>query len=93
MSKSNPWKISTFLLAGALVLAVGGGFVSASTRGGEGPLEPQPHMKAALELLQKAHAQLGQATPDKGGHRVKAMELTKAAIEETKAGIAFDNKH
>ena len=55
--------------------------------------EPQPHMKAALALLETAHAQLQKATPDKGGHRVKALELVGQAIEEVKKGIAFDNKH
>ena len=55
--------------------------------------EPQPHMKAALKDLEQAKAQLEKATPDKGGHRVKALELTNQAIEEVKKGLAFDNKH
>lgn len=33
------------------------------------------------------------ATADKGGHRVKAIQLTKDAIDEVKKGIAFDNKN
>ncbi len=55
--------------------------------------EPQPHMKAALESLQKAKEQLEKATADKGGHRAKALELVKSAIEETQKGISFDSKH
>ena len=90
MSKLNPWKISTFVLAGALVMALGGGFVSATPVDRQ---EKQPHMAAALSLLQNAHNQLEKATADKGGHRVKAMALTASAIEEVKAGIAFDNAH
>lgn len=55
--------------------------------------DPQPHMKAALESLQKAKEQLEKASSDKGGHRLKAIGLVKDAIEETKKGIAFDNKN
>lgn len=55
--------------------------------------EKQPHMKAALELLKKAKEQLEKATPDKGGHRVKALEQVNQAIEQTEKGIAFDNKN
>jgi hypothetical protein len=83
----NAWKISTLGLAMVLSLVVGRDMVR-----GAGA-EPQPHMKAALNSLEAAHNQLQKATPDKGGHRVKAMELTNQAIEEVKKGIAFDNKH
>ena len=55
--------------------------------------EKQPHMRDALTSLQTAFNSLEKATADKGGHRVKAMELTKQAIDEVKAGIEFDNKH
>ena len=48
----------------------------------------QPHMRAALINLQTARDNLDQANPDKGGHRVKAIELVKKAIEEVNAGIA-----
>ena len=55
--------------------------------------EPQPHMKAALASLKQAKEQLEKATPDKGGHRVKALEALDKAIEQTEKGIAFDNKN
>ncbi len=55
--------------------------------------EKQPRMHEALVSLQTALGSLEKATPDKGGHRVKAIELTKQAIEEVKAGVEFDNKH
>jgi hypothetical protein len=55
--------------------------------------DKQPRMQDALASLKSAFGSLEKATADKGGHRVKAMELTKQAIEEVKAGIEFDNKH
>lgn len=55
--------------------------------------ERQPHMRDAMASLKSAFDSLEKATPDKGGHRVKAMELTKQAMEEVKAGMEFDNKH
>ena len=54
--------------------------------------EKQPHMRAALGSLQSARAQLQTATPDKGGHRIKALDLVNAAIAEVERGIAFDNR-
>ena len=33
------------------------------------------------------------AEADKGGHRVKALELVNQALAEVKAGVEFDNKH
>ena len=55
--------------------------------------DPQPKMKEALEALKNAKAALKDATSDKGGHRVKAIELVDKAIEQVEKGIAFDNKH
>lgn len=55
--------------------------------------EGQPHMQTALGALKAALAALENATADKGGHRQKAIEHTKHAIEQTEKGIAFDNKH
>ena len=50
-------------------------------------------MRAALGALETAKLQLEKATPDKGGHRVKAIALTNDAIAEVKLGIEFDNTH
>jgi len=55
--------------------------------------ENQPHMQAALKSLQQAKIQLEKATHDKGGHRVKAIELIDQAISEVKQGIAYDDTH
>jgi len=54
--------------------------------------ERQPHMKAALEHLQKAKVQLEKAEHDKGGHRANALSLVEQAISEVKQGMAFDRK-
>ena len=84
---TNVWKLSTMVLAALLTLVLG--FSLVSTAGAE----RQPHMKKALGTLRVAKSQLEAATPDKGGHRVKAIELTAAAIGEVEAGIAYDNAH
>jgi len=55
--------------------------------------EPQPHMHAALEHLRAAKQSLERADPDKGGHRVKAIELVDGAIRQVEAGISFANHH
>ena len=47
----------------------------------------QPHMQAAVDALNNAKGNLDQATTDKGGHRVKAIELVRAAIDEVNLGI------
>jgi hypothetical protein len=39
--------------------------------------------------LQSARTELQAATPNKGGHREKALNLIDAAIAEVRAGIAF----
>jgi len=83
----NVWKLSTVALASALAVVIG----TSNVRTAEA--EPQPHMQAALASLQLAKSQLEKASPDKGGHRVKAIALTQDAIEETKKGIEYDNKH
>ncbi len=55
--------------------------------------EKQPHMQAALEHLQAARTELQAAEADKGGHREAAIKATDSAIEHTKEGIAYANKH
>ena len=53
----------------------------------------QPHMQAALEHLRAAKVELAAATPDKGGHRTKAIALTNDAIAQVERGIAYDRHH
>jgi len=53
----------------------------------------QPHMQAAFEHLRAAKVELDAATPDKGGHRAKAIALTNDAIAQVERGIAYDRHH
>ena len=85
----NPWKVSTFVLAGILALVIGIRTVGSVWAGGE----PQPRMRNALKFLLIAKGELAKASVDKGGHRAKALEHTDAAIEHVKKGIRFDNKN
>jgi hypothetical protein len=83
----NFWKLSTFALTGSL-LAVG---IYATARPAHA--DPQPRMNAALQLLEGAKTHLEAANDDKGGHRIKAIQATKEAIEQVKKGIEYDNAH
>jgi hypothetical protein len=47
----------------------------------------QPHMQNALAALENAKTNLNNATTDKGGHRNKALDFVKSAINEVKKGI------
>ena len=50
----------------------------------------QPNMQAAKNHLQDALNNLQRATADKGGHRARAIDLTREAIAEVNKGIGFD---
>ena len=50
-------------------------------------LAAQPHMRAALDDLKAARAELESAEHNKAGHRAEALRLTKEAIAETEAGM------
>ncbi len=82
----NFWKAMTLALLLLLGVVVRGSAVR------DAAADKQPHMQKALNALQNARDQLKVATHDKGGHRVKAIELTNAAIDEVQKGIAFDNR-
>jgi hypothetical protein len=51
-------------------------------------LAAQPHMVTALNSLIVARDELAMASHNKGGHRVEALRLTNAAIDEVRAGMA-----
>jgi hypothetical protein len=53
----------------------------------------EPHMRAALEHLRMARHELEVATPNKGGHRERAMEHLDQAIHQTEDGIRFAEMH
>jgi hypothetical protein len=48
-------------------------------------------MQAALGSLQQARSYLVRATPNKGGHRDRAINLVNQAINETEAGMAYSS--
>ena len=53
----------------------------------------QPHMRAALEHLRAARAELKMAEHDKGGWRVRAIRNVDQAIADTEKGMVFDRHH
>ncbi len=57
------------------------------------PGHVQGHMENALSYLNEANDQLSQASHDKGGHRVEAINLVNQAISEVHTGIDFANNH
>ena len=73
-------------LVNQAIVQVNAGIVYAR-RHNHAPRPDQPHMQAALDDLNNANRNLDQATADKGGHRGKAIELVKAAIDEVNLGI------
>jgi hypothetical protein len=69
----------TILLGAVIATSVGIGYAAGA----------QPHMTETVALLQSARAELRAATPNKGGHRERALGLIDQAIGEVEAGIAF----
>ena len=55
--------------------------------------ERQPHMRAALDHLRAARAELKAASSDKGGHREAALRATDEAIKHVREGIGYADTH
>jgi hypothetical protein len=53
----------------------------------------QGNMVRAIEQLHGALRSLYEATPDKGGHKARAINLIKDAIDEVQAGIDYAARH
>ena len=53
----------------------------------------EPHMSAALGHLQQARAELDKATPNKGGHRERALDLVDKAIQQVQEGEVYYEQH
>ncbi|MGY3602667.1 MULTISPECIES: hypothetical protein [unclassified Bradyrhizobium] len=53
----------------------------------------QGNMERAVGSLHEALQSLQESTPNKGGHRERAMDLIRQAIAETQAGITFADEH
>ena len=75
------------------VVAAFAGAAVAATVAWPAAAEPQPHMTAALAALKTAEGELARATPDKGGHRVKALAQVRSAITQVELGIRFDDRN
>lgn len=75
-------------------LALGGaaamGLVAASAATAEAY---QGNMERALSSLYDALGSLREASSNKGGHRVQAMNLIQQAISEVQQGIEFADDH
>lgn len=54
--------------------------------------ERHPEMMRALRELEQARADLKKAATDFGGHRVKALDHTNAAIDEVHDALNYDKK-
>lgn len=53
----------------------------------------QPNMQHAIDDLNEALAALRDATPNKGGHRERAMDIINQAIGQVQQGIDWANQH
>jgi len=83
MRSTNPWKLSTLALTLALGVVAGGSLVKPAAAEKEHEHERgHGHMRAALGQLKAAKGSLEEAAHDFGGHRAKALEATKKAIQE-----------
>ena len=71
------------LIAAAAVAVPAVGLLTQTAAGAE------PNMQNALQALESAHDWLQRATPNKGGHRERAIRLVEQAIGEVRAGMAF----
>lgn len=53
----------------------------------------QPNMQQAIDDLNGALAALQAATPNKGGHRERAIKIIRRAIDQLQQGIDWANQH
>lgn len=88
-------RLRRILVVGGLSVIVGaatavGAYAQSASTAARG--EDHPKMQAALEDLQKAQTQLQSAAHDFDGHRYRAIELTKEAIDQVQKGLESDTK-
>jgi hypothetical protein len=75
------------------LIAVGAGAATMLAASTGGAMAYQGNMERALAELQTALQSLREATPDKGGHKARAVNLIEQAMGEVQAGIDFAAKH
>ncbi|MBB3559170.1 hypothetical protein FHX06_000467 [Rhizobium sp. BK512] len=78
------------LLAGMGVALAAG---PAATLAASPAMANQGNMDAAMRALENALAALRRATPNKGGHKERAVGLIEQAMAEVQAGIAYAAEH
>lgn len=77
-----------------LTLLMGLGWYSSSHAQTAQMAREEPHMSAAVGHLEQAKAELEKATPTKGGHREKAMQLVDEAVQQVREGERyFEQEH
>jgi hypothetical protein len=79
----NVWKPIALCSIAGLATSL---FIQTASAGGD--CANQPHMKAAMEHLRGAKAELAQAEHNKGGWRDRAAAGVETAMKETNAGCA-----
>jgi hypothetical protein len=78
--------LATGVVALAMGVVIGGG-EAAWTK------EAHPHIHAAMRDLKRADKQLSEAVHHYGGHRAKALELTKLAETELTEALEYARTH
>ncbi|HEY9745630.1 MAG TPA: hypothetical protein V6C99_05385 [Oculatellaceae cyanobacterium] len=68
-------KVWFFMVLFLLLFGAGAGFLN----------DNQPYLHAAQQALETSRIQLAKVTPDKGGHRSRAIAHINEAIQEVKA--------
>ena len=53
----------------------------------------EPHMSAAYGHLEQARVELERATPNKGGHRERAMQAIDQAMQQIEEGEQYYQQH
>ncbi|HEY3592421.1 MAG TPA: hypothetical protein VGL13_01045 [Polyangiaceae bacterium] len=81
----NRWKAAALVLVG-----VGVGFSGSAIK--TATAEPPP-MEQALHHLHEAKENLEHAAHDHGGHRTKALDRTREAIQQVEEGLAWARDH
>jgi len=75
---------------------VAGGFAAGILVGGALAgiaVADQAHMQSARHHLEQARDELREADKDKGGHREKALDYVRRAMDEVDSGMRFDREH
>lgn len=79
--------------AAALVVVAGLSLYSVVHAQNAGMARHEPHMSAAMGHLEQAKAELEKSTPNKGGHREKAMQLVDEAMQQVREGEQYYEQH